>query len=93
MKSVLSLVLFVAFAVTPAAAQDAAPADTNEAPAAQQSDLTQPTPVSSAPATSTPTGEVDKKDAVPPRYHSGWGTLVKDTAHDFVQFPKRPSTS
>jgi len=92
MKSVLPLVLFVAFAVTPAAAQDAAPAEANETPAAQQSDPTQPTPASGAPATGAPSGIVDKKDAVPPRYHSGWGTLVKDTAHDFVSFPKRPST-
>src|SRR6185503_7918538 len=24
--------------------------------------------------------------------HTGWGSLVKDTAHDFVAFPKRQST-
>jgi membrane-associated phospholipid phosphatase len=28
----------------------------------------------------------------PPTAHTGWSTLVKDTAHDFVAFPKRKST-
>ena len=28
----------------------------------------------------------------PPLEHTGWATLVKDTAHDFVAFPKRKST-
>ena len=87
MKSVLTLLLFVAFAVTPAAAQDR-PADTNEVAAAQQ---TQPTPAT--PATTVPPATPElKQNEVPPRYHSGWGTLLKDTANDFVSFPKRPST-
>jgi membrane-associated phospholipid phosphatase len=28
----------------------------------------------------------------PPPAHSGWSTLAKDTAHDFLAFPKRKST-
>jgi membrane-associated phospholipid phosphatase len=33
------------------------------------------------------------QSAPPPQpAHTGWATLVKDTAHDFVSFPKRKST-
>src|SRR5262245_37544187 len=88
MKSVLPLLLFVAFAVTPAAAQAPLPAESNEAAAAQQ---TQPTPAIPA-TTASPAQPELKKDEVPPRYHSGWETLFKDTVSDFVSFPKRPST-
>jgi len=88
MKSVLPLLLLTALAVTPAAAQDAAPADTNTAVPAHQTQQAPSPPASDASAIQTePT-----KDTVPPRYHSGWETLLKDTANDFVSFPKRPST-
>ena len=33
-----------------------------------------------------------KKEALPPPPHTGWATLVKDTAQDFRAFPKRKST-
>src|SRR5262245_44265972 len=33
-----------------------------------------------------------KKNAAPEHAHTGWATLFKDSAHDFVAFPKRPST-
>jgi len=36
--------------------------------------------------------EPKKKDAPPPRAHTGWSTLLKDSASDFVAFPKRKST-
>ncbi len=32
------------------------------------------------------------QSAPPTPAHTGWETLVKDTAHDFVAFPKRKST-
>jgi hypothetical protein len=32
------------------------------------------------------------KDTVPPVTHTGWGSLVKDTAQDFSVFPQRKST-
>lgn len=35
---------------------------------------------------------VQKTDIHPTPAHTGWATLVKDTAHDFVAFPKRQST-
>ena len=88
MKSVLPLLLIVAFAGTPAAAQDASPADTNEAPVAQETQPARPTEVSNVPAL---TAEPQKNEA-PVHSHTGWGTLLKDTASDFVSFPKRPST-
>jgi membrane-associated phospholipid phosphatase len=34
----------------------------------------------------------EPKEIVPPRAHTGWATLVKDTARDFVGFPQRTST-
>ena len=39
------------------------------------------------PAQTSPTNQ-----APPTPEHTGWATLVKDTAHDFVAFPRRKST-
>ena len=33
-----------------------------------------------------------KKDSAPEHAHTGWATLFKDTARDFVNFPQRKST-
>jgi hypothetical protein len=33
-----------------------------------------------------------QKEPVPAHARTGWSTLVKDSAHDFVQLPKRQST-
>ena len=55
-------------------------------PAFAQAPDTQPVP---APE---PAPEADKKEAPPPHTRTGWATLLKDTAGDFVQFPQRPST-
>ena len=33
-----------------------------------------------------------KKDEVPEHAHTGWATLLKDTGHDFLAFPRRKST-
>jgi hypothetical protein len=41
----------------------------------------------SSSAQTAPTNE-----APPTPEHTGWATLVKDTAHDFVAFPQRKST-
>src|SRR6188474_1204367 len=30
-----------------------------------------------------------KKDEVPEHAHTGWATLLKDTGHDFLAFPRR----
>ena len=37
-------------------------------------------------------GNASQTSTPPPTAHTGWGTLVKDTAQDFVAFPKRKST-
>jgi hypothetical protein len=37
-------------------------------------------------------GDGEKREAPPPVRHTGWATLFKDTAQDFVAFPKRRST-
>ena len=37
-------------------------------------------------------GNASQTSTPPPIEHSGWSTLVKDTAKDFVAFPKRKST-
>jgi membrane-associated phospholipid phosphatase len=44
---------------------------------------TQPPPV---------TVGTETKGVAPPHAHTGWATLFKDTAQDFVAFPKRTST-
>src|SRR5262245_54325194 len=46
------------------------------------------------PKQNEPRQEEPKKDAAPPPPHgsTGWKSLVKDSAGDFVAFPKRPST-
>src|SRR5262249_35084105 len=58
-------------------------------PAAAQSEGE--TTASVAPQSGTPSTEA-KKDTAPPHAHTGWATLVKDSARDFVAFPKRKST-
>src|SRR5262245_19040105 len=59
------------------------------APAAAQSD--DQSNANSAAQTGTTPPEA-KKETAPPHEHTGWATLVKDTARDFVAFPKRKST-
>ena len=45
-------------------------------------------------STAEPKQEEPKKDEAPPPPHgsTGWVSLIKDSAGDFVAFPKRPST-
>ena len=45
----------------------------------------------SSPASAT-AGSVQNTDTHPAPSHTGWATLAKDTANDFVAFPKRKST-
>jgi membrane-associated phospholipid phosphatase len=57
-----------------------------------------PASAQSPEASQTPNAQQDaqqepkKKDTPPPRAHTGWSTLLKDSASDFVAFPKRKST-
>lgn len=44
------------------------------------------------PAGSSPAQTAPSTAAPPTPEHTGWATLVKDTAHDFVAFPRRKST-
>jgi hypothetical protein len=39
-----------------------------------------------------PAGTNPSNDAPPTPEHTGWATLARDTAHDFVAFPRRKST-
>src|SRR5262245_5268156 len=58
--------------------------------AAQPPDPTSPPPTTqSDPATQKPE---PPKEAAPEHPHTGWATLLKDSAGDFVAFPQRPST-
>jgi len=51
------------------------------------------TPIPTRPRSRNPApSNVPDKDKAPAHYHTGWGTLLKDTVSDFVAFPKRPST-
>ena len=51
------------------------------------------TDTTSADTTSTPLADaVQTTDIHPTPAHTGWATLAKDTAHDFVAFPQRTST-
>jgi PAP2 superfamily len=43
-------------------------------------------------ATSPPAPAEPKNETPPTPEHTGWATLVKDTAHDFGVFPRRKST-
>jgi len=43
-------------------------------------------------AASSPAQTAPNNEAPPTPEHTGWATLVKDTAHDFVAFPRRKST-
>jgi membrane-associated phospholipid phosphatase len=43
-------------------------------------------------APSSPAQIAPNSEAPPTPEHTGWATLVKDTAHDFVAFPQRKST-
>ena len=43
-------------------------------------------------AASSPAQTAPNSEAPPTPEHTGWATLVKDTAHDFVAFPRRKST-
>lgn len=51
----------------------------------------QTTTSTQAPAATTP-APAPSKDAAPEHLHTGWATLLGDTAGDFVTFPKRKST-
>lgn len=55
--------------------------------AVAQSD--QPASVDQEPPTQQPEA---KKEKAPEHLSTGWGSLLKDSASDFVAFPKRPST-
>ena len=81
-----SLVLAVALSGLPASAQTAAPDD-------RQIQAAGPATAPDTPTASAPQDE-PKKEAAPPPPHgsTGWISLVKDSAGDFVAFPKRPST-
>jgi hypothetical protein len=53
--------------------------------------------LAAAQAAATPQSQAQEQteqtpDTHPPALHTGWGTLVKDTAQDFAAFPKRKST-
>ena len=43
-------------------------------------------------AASSPSQTPPNTETPPTPEHTGWATLVKDTAHDFVAFPRRKST-
>ena len=43
-------------------------------------------------AASPPSQTAPNNETPPTPEHTGWATLVKDTAHDFVAFPRRKST-
>src|SRR5258705_10141127 len=43
-------------------------------------------------AASPPAQTNPKNEPPPPPEHTGWATLAKDSAHDFVAFPRRKST-
>ena len=75
------VVIAVAISATPAAAQVAGEPAQNE-PAQDQSKAEEPKQ------------EEPKKDEAPPPPHgsTGWASLVKDSAGDFVAFPRRHST-
>ena len=72
------LVIILTFGVTPVAAQTT--------PAEPQ----QTTPVDQQPPSPAP--EEQKKEPAPQHVSTNWRTLLKDTAKDFVAFPKRKST-
>src|SRR5262245_49168149 len=49
---------------------------------------------SASPESQTPTTSVAEpaKNDAPPHAHTGWAALAKDTARDFMAFPKRRSS-
>jgi membrane-associated phospholipid phosphatase len=64
---------------------------TSVAPAYAQIDPTPQTGSAPTPP-KAPAPQSDTKEPVPAHARTGWSTLLKDTAQDFVTFPKRPST-
>ena len=79
MRQLFSLIIVVSLAEMPAAAQTAV---SPEAP-----------PQTITPGQTAVTAQPDpKKDIAPEHPHTGWAKLLKDSAEDFVAFPKRKST-
>lgn len=76
------LVILLTVGVTPVAAQT-----TPVEPQQQQA-----APVDPQPPSQAPTPEEKKKEPAPQHVSTSWGTLLKDTAKDFIAFPKRKST-
>lgn len=72
------------FLVTTLVAVFSAPTVSLSAQSADQAPATPAAPPS-------PTQE-KQNDTVPPITHTGWGSLAKDSAQDFLAFPKRKST-
>ena len=79
MRKVCSFVIMMSVAAMPAAAQTSGASD----------DPAQT--VTSDPATAA-TQPDPKREAAPEHAHTGWTTLLKDSAGDFMAFPKRKST-
>jgi len=77
MKVFVGLFIVISLATASAAAQTNDSSDPIDTNTSGQTTLAQPQP---------------KKEVAPPHAHTGWSTLLKDTAGDFVAFPKRKST-
>jgi PAP2 superfamily len=54
--------------------------------------LTVPTELLAQTGAASSLAQTSNNEAPPTPEHTGWATLVKDTAHDFVAFPRRKST-
>jgi membrane-associated phospholipid phosphatase len=83
MKAFVGLFIVMSVVTSPAAAQTN---DSNQTEGANSSIQT---------TAAEPEFKADpesKKEVAPPHAHTGWATLLKDTAGDFVAFPKRKST-
>jgi|RhiMethySRZTD1v2_1073278.scaffolds.fasta_scaffold01761_20 membrane-associated phospholipid phosphatase len=82
MKAILALLVATTLAAAPAAAQTTQ-TTTNDSQSGQ-------TPAVEQQAPSTPPEPA--KNEAPDHARTGWATLLKDSASDFVAFPKRKST-
>ena len=93
MKLLFICALLICCGAPRAAAQDTSPTSTSATIVAQALEaVTQSDDADSLDQASPPQQPEPKKEAAPEHLSTGWSSLLKDSASDFVAFPKRKST-
>ena len=93
MKWLFSCALLICCSAPPAAAQDTSSTSQSGTIVAQALEaVTQSDDADSLNQASPPQQPEPKKEAAPEHLSTGWSSLLKDSASDFVAFPKRKST-